>query len=48
MNAVIYLLPQNHTDKVQPIDAGCVKMMKTKIGEVMERWLKEDENLDVA
>lgn len=30
MNAVIYLLPQNHTDKVQPIDAGCGKMMKTK------------------
>lgn len=47
MNAVIYLFPQNHTNKVQPIDAGCGKMMKTKIGEVMERWLEEDENLEM-
>ena len=22
INAIIYLLPENHTDKVQPIDAG--------------------------
>ena len=47
MNAVVYLLPENHTDKVQPIDAGCGKMMKTKIGEAMERWLEEDENLEM-
>ncbi|CAB3999323.1 C2H2 zinc finger [Paramuricea clavata] len=25
MNAIIYLLPENHTDKVQSIDAGCGK-----------------------
>ena len=29
INAV-YMLPENHTDKVQPIDAGCAKFMKTK------------------
>lgn len=32
INALVYLLPANHTDKVQPIDAGCGRMMKKKIG----------------
>ena len=44
INAIIYLLPENHTDKVQPIDAGFGKQMKAKIGEAMEKWLEEDEN----
>lgn len=39
-----YLLPENHTDKVQPIDAGFGKQMKAKFGEAMEEWLEEDEN----
>lgn len=30
LNAVVYLLPENHTDKVQPIDAGCGKILKAK------------------
>ena len=47
LNAMVYLLPENHTDKVQPIDAGCGKILKTKIGEAIERWLKEDDNLDL-
>ena len=46
-NALVYLLPLNHTDKVQPIDAGFGKMMKTKIGEAMERWLDLDSNLEL-
>ena len=46
INAIIYLLPENHTDKVQPEDAGFGKQMKAKIGEPMEKWLEEDENLD--
>ena len=32
VNAVVYLLPENHTDKVQPIDAGCGKLLKTRRG----------------
>ena len=44
---VVYLLPENHADKVQPIDAGCNKILKTKIGETMERWLEDDDNLDL-
>ena len=47
INAIIYLLPENHTTKVQPIDAGFRKQMKVKIGEAMEKWLEEDQNLDL-
>ena len=47
INATIYLHPENHTDKVQPIDAGFGKQMKAKIGEAIEKWLEEDENLDM-
>ena len=42
INAIIYLLPENHTDKVQPKDAGFGKQVKAKIGEAMEEWLEED------
>ena len=44
---MVYLLPENHTDKVQPIDAGHGKMMKKKIGEQMEKWLEEEKNLEM-
>ena len=42
MNAVVYLLPENHTDKVQPIDAGCGKIWKAQIG-----WVEEEDNLEL-
>ena len=44
---MVYLVPENHTDKVQPIDAGYGKMMKKKIGEQMEKWLEEEKNLEM-
>ena len=47
VNAVIYLLSKNHSDKVQPIDAGCGRLVKAKIGEAMERWLEEDDTLEL-
>lgn len=47
MNAVIYLLPENHTDKVQPIDAGCGRLVKAKIGEAMGKWLDKDNHLEL-
>ena len=47
MNAIVYLLPENHTDKVQPIDAGYGKLLKTKIGEAMDIWLDKGENLEL-
>ena len=44
---MVYLLPENYTDKVQPIDDGYGKMMKKKIGEQMEKWLEEEKNLEM-
>ena len=46
MNAIVYLLPESHTDKIQPIYAGFGKMYKTKIGEEMDEWLETEVNLD--
>ena len=40
------MLPENHTDKIQPIDAGCGRMMKLKIAAAMDRWLEKEDNLD--
>ena len=36
VNTVVYLLPDNHTDKVQPVDAGFGRIMEEKIGEAMQ------------
>lgn len=46
INTTVYMLPENHTDKIQPIDAGCGRMMKVKIGAAMETRLEEENNLD--
>ena len=46
INTTVYMLPENHTDKIQPIDAGCGRIMKGKIGTAMETWLEEENNLD--
>ena len=35
MNTIVHLLPDNHTDKVQPVDPGFGRMMKQNIGEAM-------------
>ena len=40
INTTVYMLPENHTDKIQPIDAGCGRMMKAKIGAAMENGWK--------
>ena len=36
LNTVVYLLPSNHTDKVQPIDAGFGNEINKKIGKNLE------------
>ena len=36
INTTVYMLPENHIDKIQPIDAGCGRMMKVKI--LMQQW----------
>ena len=47
MNTIVYLLPDNHTDKVQPVDAGFGKAMKQNIREAMQIWLEKKENLEM-
>lgn len=42
-NSLLILLPNNHTDKVQPVDAGFGKAMKQKFGEVMQICLEKKE-----
>ena len=45
-NTVVYMLPENRTHKIQPIDAGVGWLVKKKIGNEMEKWLEVKENLD--
>lgn len=40
------MLPENHMHKIQPVDAGCGQIMKVKIGEALESWLEEKDNLE--
>ena len=46
INTTVYMPPENHTDKTQPVDAGCGRIMKVKTGEALERWLEEKDNLE--
>ena len=46
INATVYMLLENHTDKIQPIDARCGRMMKVKIAAAIDRWLETEDNLD--
>ena len=43
-NTVIYLLPDNQTDKVQPIDQGYGRLMKKKIGDKLAKFLEVPGN----
>ena len=38
-------LPPNETDQVQPIDRGLGRQIKVYIGQLMDEWLDDDENL---
>ena len=38
-------LPPNETDQVQPIDRGLGRQVKIYIGQQMDEWLDDDDNL---
>jgi hypothetical protein len=38
-------LPPNETDQVQPIDRGLGRHVKIYLGQLMDEWLDDDENL---
>ena len=39
MNTIVYLLPDNCTNKVQPVHTGFGRIMREKIVEAMQIWL---------
>lgn len=47
LNTIVYLLPDNHTDKVQPVNAGLWRMIKQEIREAMQKWIEKEENLEM-
>ena len=38
INATVYLLPDNQTDKIKPIDEGCGRMIKVKIAAAKDKF----------
>ena len=38
-------LPPNETDQVQPIDRGLGRHIKIYLGQLMDEWMDEDDNL---
>ena len=42
-----FSLPNDQTDKVQPINQGYRVMMKTRIGDALDRFLDVPENIDL-
>ena len=39
-------LPPNETDQVQPIDRGLGRQVKIYLGQQLDEWLDDDDNLD--
>ena len=39
-------VPPNHTDEVQPIDRGLGRQVKIYLGQQMDAWLEDDDNLE--
>ena len=40
------MLPENESDKVQPMDAGTGRLMKLKIGNTLDTWLEVNESIE--
>eukprot|EP00112_Aurelia_sp_Birch-Aquarium-sp1_P024456 Seg7753.1 transcript_id=Seg7753.1/GoldUCD/mRNA.D3Y31 product="hypothetical protein" protein_id=Seg7753.1/GoldUCD/D3Y31 len=45
-NTVVYPLPPQETDKCQPVDQGEGNLIKVLMGEQMDLFLQEDDNLE--
>ena len=39
-------MPPNYTDEVQPIDRGLGRLVKMCMGQEMDKWLQDDDNLE--
>ena len=40
------MVPPNETDQVQPIDRGLGRHVKLCIGQQMDDWLEDEDNLE--
>eukprot|EP00794_Sanderia_malayensis_P010404 gene10404-11491_t len=45
-NCIVYPLPPNETDKIQPVGAGESFMNKKLIGGRLDRYLEDDDNFE--
>ena len=43
---LIHKVPPNKTDQVQPVDRGLGRHIKLYLGQEMDAWLDDDDNLD--
>ena len=39
-------VPPNETDQVQPIDRGLGRLVKQYMGQLLDDWLQDDDNLE--
>ena len=45
-HGVVWFLPKNATDIVQPVDAGYAQILKVLIKQMQMKWLEDEENAD--
>ena len=46
LKGVVWFLPKNATDIVQPVDAGYAQILKVLVKQAFDRWLENDDNAD--
>ena len=45
-NTLLWLLPPKCTDEAQPVDAGFGKLFKVYVGQDMDKWLLDGDNVE--
>ena len=45
-NTLLWLLPPKCTDEVQPVDAGYGKLFKVYVGQALDKWLLDGDNVE--
>ena len=45
-NTMLWLLPPKCTDEVQPVDAGYGKLFKVYVGQALDKWLLDGDNVE--
>ncbi|CAB1117355.1 unnamed protein product [Ectocarpus sp. CCAP 1310/34] len=45
-NTIAWLGPAECTDEVQPVDAGAGRFLKVEVGNEMDQWLDQSDNIE--